>query len=143
MEEKERATTGRMGRAAVPKGSGLVVGEEALELVLVSVAVGLALAVAYHFLSVRLQSWFSRYSAVLLPLVFVVGFLIRLVVLAAVLVAVALWSPLNVVAVALSFIGLFTVLTGFWLYRMATKGRKTPPSAGGTSQGSVGETDAG
>jgi hypothetical protein len=110
--------------------------------VLVSVAVGLVLAVAYHFLSVRLQSWFSRYSPALLPLVFVVGFLIRLVVLGAVLVAVALWTPLDIVAVALSFIGLFTVLTGIWLYRMATKGGKTPPPADGTSQGPAGEADA-
>jgi hypothetical protein len=98
----------------------------------VSVAVGLALAAAYHFLSVWLQSWLSRYSAALLPLVFVAGFLMRLVVLGAVLVAFALWTPLNIVAVALSFIGLFTLLTGVWLYRMARKGRKTPPPAAGT-----------
>ena len=109
---------------------------------LVSVAVGLALAVAYHLLSVRLQGWFSRYSAVLLPLVFVAGFVIRLMVLGAILVAIALWTSLNIMAVALSFIGLFTVLTGFWLYRMSKKGGKTPPSADGTSQGSVGEADA-
>jgi len=132
-----------MGREGTPRGSRQVFGEEELELTLVSVVVGLALAVAYHLLSVRLQGWFSRFSAVLLPLVFVVGFLTRLLVLAIVLVVIALWTPLSIVAVALSFIGLFTVLTGIWLYRMATKGRKTPPPGDGTPQVPIGDADAG
>jgi cytochrome c biogenesis protein CcdA len=108
----------------------------------VSVVVGLALAVAYHFLSVGLQGRLSRYSAALLPLVFVVGFLIRLVLLGAVLVVVALWTPLNIVAVALCFIGLFTVLTGIWLYRIATKGRKTRPPADGAPEVPKGDANA-
>jgi len=55
---------------------------------------------------------------------------IRLMVLGAILVAIALWTSLNIMAVALSFIGLFTVLTGFWLYRMSKKGRQDPAFSG-------------
>jgi len=48
----------KKGREGDPRASRQVSPEGELELMLVSVAVGLALAVAYHLLSVRLQGWF-------------------------------------------------------------------------------------
>jgi ABC-type transport system involved in Fe-S cluster assembly fused permease/ATPase subunit len=98
--------------------------------VLISVAVGLVLAVAYHLLSGRLQMWASKQRVTMLPLVAVLGFMVRLAVVAAILVAIGLWSPLNILAVCLAFIVVFTILNGILLYRMAVRSKNTPSSSG-------------
>lgn len=116
----------------VVDGKSTVGREDALGLLVISVVVGLALAAAYQLLSMRLQGWASQRKFFMLPLVTVVGFIVRLVVLAGILIAVGLWSDLNVLAVCLSFIVLFTVLNGIWLYSLASKRRGVPPSAGTT-----------
>ncbi len=99
---------------------------------MISVVVGLALAVTYHFLSMRLQRWASQRKFFMLPLVTIVGFIVRLAVLAGILVALGLWSSLNILAVCLSFVVLFTILNGIWLYSLATKRHGVPPSTGVT-----------
>jgi hypothetical protein len=96
------------------------------------VAIGLVLAVAYHFLSMLLQRWVSNKQALMVPVVTILGFLVRLAVFAAILVALGLWSPLNILALCLAFIVVFTVLNGIWLYTLAIKRRGAPPSPGAT-----------
>lgn len=66
----------------------------------------------------------------MLPIVTVLGFFVRLAVFAGILVVLGLWSPLNILAVCLAFVVLFTVLNGIWLYSLAIKHRGAPPSAG-------------
>jgi hypothetical protein len=92
--------------------------------------IGLALAVVYHVLSIRLQRWASKRKFLMVPLITIGGFVVRLVIFAGILVVLGLWSPLNILALCLAFIVLFTVLNGIWLYSMATKRRGAPPSAG-------------
>jgi hypothetical protein len=99
---------------------------------LISVAVGLALAVAYHFLSLWLQRWASKKRAMMAPIVSVLGFFVRLTVFACILVVFGLWSPLNILALCLAFVVVFTTLNGIWLYTLATKRRGVPPSPGAT-----------
>jgi hypothetical protein len=94
--------------------------------------IGLVLAVAYHVLSMRLQRWVAQKKFLMVPLVTIGGFLVRLAIFALILVALGLWTPLNILALCLAFIVLFTVLNGIWLYTVATKRRGTPPSAGTT-----------
>ena len=106
--------------------------EDALGLGVISVVVGLALAASYHFLSMRLQRWVSQRKFLMVPVVTILGFLVRMVILVGILVALGLWSHLNILAVCLSFIVLFTILNGIWLYTLAIKRHGVPPSAGTT-----------
>jgi hypothetical protein len=99
----------------------------------VSVVIGVVLAVAYHFLSLRLHSWASQRRFAMLPLVTVGGFIGRLVVLVGILVVLGLWTPLNILALALAFVVVFTVLNGIWLYSLVNKRHGSPPSAGANS----------
>jgi len=96
------------------------------------VAIGLVLAVAYHVLYIRLQRWASQKKFMMLPIVTIIGFVVRLAVFAGILVAIGLWSPLNILAVCLAFIVVFTILNGIWLYRLTAKRRGAPPSADAT-----------
>jgi ABC-type transport system involved in Fe-S cluster assembly fused permease/ATPase subunit len=98
--------------------------------VVLSVVVGLALGAAYQLLSMRLQRWASQRKFMMVPLVTILGFVVRLVVLVGILAALGLWSHLNILAVCVSFIVLFTVLNGIWLYTLAIKRHGAPPSAG-------------
>ncbi|OFW60795.1 MAG: hypothetical protein A2133_04165 [Actinobacteria bacterium RBG_16_64_13] len=106
--------------------------EDSLGLTLISVAVGLALAVAYHLLSSRLQSLVANRSSAMVPVVTILGFLVRLAVLAAILVILGLWTSLNMLAVCAAFVVVFTALTGFSVYSMLSKRHGAPPSAGAT-----------
>jgi drug/metabolite transporter (DMT)-like permease len=115
------------------RSSGPVVDREgALALTLISVAVGLVLAVGYHLLSMRFQSWVSRRSATMTPAIVMLGFLVRLTLIAVILVVLGLWSPLNILAVCIAFIVVFTALTAYSLYVFA-KRRGAPPQAGAGS----------
>ena len=68
----------------------------------------------------------------MVPIVTVVGFVVRLMVLVGILAVLGLWSPLNILAVCVSFVVLFTILEGIWLYTLASRRHGTPPSAGAT-----------
>jgi hypothetical protein len=81
----------------------------------------------------RLQRWASRKKFMMVPLVTIGGFFVRLAVFAGILVALGLTTSLNMLALCLAFIVLFTVLNGIWLYNVATKRRGAPPSAGTTT----------
>ena len=101
---------------------------------MISVAVGVVLAVAYHLVSMRLQMWVTRRNVNLMPAVTVLGFLIRLTFLAVILVVLALWTPLNIIALAVTFVVLFTILTVWSVYTLISKrhdaGHGAPPPAG-------------
>lgn len=94
-------------------------------------AVGLVLAFAYHFLTMRLQHWVAGHKATMVPVVTILSFMVRLGLIAIILVVLSLWTPLNVLALCISFIVVFTILTGFSLYRLLlAKRHGIPPSAG-------------
>jgi hypothetical protein len=93
------------------------------------VVVGLVLAVGYHLLSMRVQTWAAKRSATLTASIVIVGFVLRLGLIAVILVVLGLWTPLNFLATCLTFIGAFTLLTGYSLYVFA-KRRSAPPQAG-------------
>jgi hypothetical protein len=106
--------------------------EDVLALTLISVAVGLVLAVGYHLLSMRFQVWAARRRATLTPAIVILGFLVRLILIAVILVVLGLWAPLNFLAVCIAFVVVFTALTGYSLYAFA-KRRGAPPAAGAGS----------
>jgi len=116
------------GRALLAKG-GRFDGEDVLTLILISVVVGVALALAYHYLSMRLQRWVSQKKALMQPAIAILSFFVRLAIIVVILFALGFWSPLNILAVCLAFIVVFTILNGIWLYALATKHRGAPPSA--------------
>ena len=108
--------------------------EEVLTLALISVAVGLVLAVGYHLFSMRFQVWASKRRATMTPAIVLLGFIVRLFLIGIILVVLGLWSPLNIIAVCVAFVVVFTLLTAYSLYAFA-KRKSTPPQAGagGTS----------
>lgn len=66
----------------------------------------------------------------MVPAVTLLGFFVRITVLAVVLLVLGLWAPVNILAVCLAFVALFTVLNGIWLHSLMAKRRGVPPSAG-------------
>lgn len=82
----------------------------------------------------RLQSWIAlrKSSLILIPAAAILSFVIRLGLVAVVLVVLALWTPLNILALCISFIVVFTILTGISLYKMLVRRHGIPPSAGTT-----------
>ena len=103
---------------------------DVLGLTLISIAVGVVLAAAYHLLASRFQNWATRRNSAAAPAAVVLGFLIRLLVIAVVLVVIGLWTPLNILAVCVSFVVLFTILNGWSVYTLMSKRHGAPPSAG-------------
>lgn len=95
---------------------------EKLALTLASVAVGLVMAVLYRLASSHSQLWLSSRAGSKVALLAVGGFLGRITLAGLFLVALHFLTTLNVVAVAVAFVSLFTVLSGYALYRYATKG---------------------
>lgn len=88
-------------------------------IVAVSVIAGLALAAVYELVWFRMQMWvLTRKKAVALPLA-VGGFVLRLLFLGLVRLVLAFWTPLNVLATAVAFVGGFTVLSIVLLHRLA------------------------
>ncbi len=102
-------------------------------LTVVSVAIGVVLAAAYHLLSMRLHKWSADRKFAMVPLVAIGGFIVRLVVLVGVLVALGMWTSLNMLALCLSFVIVFTVLNGVWLYALMNKRHGAPPPSAGAS----------
>lgn len=104
--------------------------EDVLGLTVISVVIGAVLAVAYHIISVRLQKWASTRRFTMLPLVTILGFFVRIAVFVGILVVVGLWSPLNILALCLAFVVLFTALNAVQLYTLVSKRNGAPPSNG-------------
>lgn len=104
-------------------------GEGILALTLISVVVGLALALAYHYLSIRQHRWAAQKETLIQPTFTLLGFFVRMAIFVGILFALGFWTSLNILAVCLSFIVVFTLLNGIWLYFLATRRRGAPPSA--------------
>jgi hypothetical protein len=66
----------------------------------------------------------------LAPALIVAGFMIRLAVITGILVAIGYLTPLNIIAVCLAFVVLFSALNIWSIYKLLTKPRNAPPSAG-------------
>lgn len=94
--------------------------------------VGLALAVAYHVFAARVQRFAVRSNTVAGPAAVIAGFLVRLAVIVFVLFALGMWTPLNILAVCLAFVALFSVLSVWSVYVLMSKRRSVPPSADAT-----------
>ncbi len=86
----------------------------------------MALAVVYQLSYLRSQRWLSATFTKSFALLSVVGFFVRLTLLGVLLWAIATYTSLNLVAVVVAFIVVFTALSGYSLYRFA-KGR--PPTS--------------
>lgn len=93
-----------------------------------SVVLGIVVAVVYHLSSTRSQSWLSKRPGRGVALLSVGAFLARLVCVGVLFVAVRLWTPLDLVVVAVAFVAGFTLLGGYALYRFAVGGRPAAPS---------------
>jgi hypothetical protein len=96
------------------------------------VVVGLALAVAYHVFAARVQRFALRRNTMAGPAAVLLGFLGRLAIFTVLLLIIGLWTPLNIVAVCLAFVVLFSILNFWSLYSLVSKRHKAPPSAGAT-----------
>jgi len=98
----------------------------------ISVIVGLALAVAYHVFAARVQRYAVRRNTMAGPAAVLLGFLGRLAIISVILLVIGLWTPLNIVAVCLAFVVLFSILNFWSMYSLMSKRRNVPPSAGAT-----------
>ena len=99
---------------------------------MISVIVGLALAVAYHVFAARVQRHAVRRNTMAGPAAVLLGFLGRLAIITASLFIIGRWTPLNIVAVCLAFVVLFSILNIWSVYSLMSKRRNVPPSAGAT-----------
>jgi len=106
---------------------------------LISVAIGLGLAVAYYEASLRFQLYISKRSNALVPALTAAGFLVRLTVFAVILVLLAIFTELNIIATSAAFVGLFTVLSGLGMRRYISNAKRGRTSQGaGPEGGTVG-----
>lgn len=116
---------------------GQVNGEEVLGLTLISVAVGLGLAVLYEVAFLRFQLLMSRRSPALATPLAAVGFLARLSVFAIVLIVLAVFTELNIVAVAVAFLALYTILSAVGIQRYLAKAKRDKRGRETGSEGGV------
>jgi membrane protein implicated in regulation of membrane protease activity len=106
---------------------------------LISVAIGLGLAVAYYEASLRFQLLISKRSNTLVSALTAAGFLVRLTVFAVILAVLALFTELNIIATGVAFVVLFTVLSGLGMRRYISKAKRDRSSRGtGPEGGTVG-----
>ena len=80
----------------------------------------------------RVQRFAVRSNTVAGPAAVHRGFLVRLAVIVVILFVLGLWTPLNVVAVCLAFVVLFSILNIWSVYVLMSKRRSVPPSADAT-----------
>ncbi|MFH0916126.1 MAG: hypothetical protein V1912_06710 [bacterium] len=106
-------------------------------LTLISVAIGLGLAVAYAVASLRFQLLVSKRSHALVPALTAAGFVVRLTLFAVILVLLALFTDLNIVALAVAFVVLYTLLSGLGMHRYLTKAKRARTSGGTGPQGGI------
>jgi predicted neutral ceramidase superfamily lipid hydrolase len=91
------------------------------------VVVGLALAGAYHLSAARSHQWLSLRNGKAAPLLAVGSMFLRLTLVTALFLALALWTSLRVLPMALAFVGLFTALLVLELVRFGSgKGHLHP-----------------
>lgn len=95
----------------------------ALGVTLASIAVGIVLAFGYHLASARTQIWLSKRVSRSLPVLFVAALFSRLIVVGVVFFSIGRWTSLDLIVLVVTFVALFTVLGGWSLYRLASKGR--------------------
>jgi uncharacterized membrane protein len=96
------------------------------------VVVGLALAAAYHVFAARVQRFAVRNNTIAGPAAVIAGFIVRLAVIVLILFILGMWTPLNILAVCLAFVVLFSLLNIWSVYVLMSKRRSVPPSAGTT-----------
>jgi hypothetical protein len=84
-----------------------------------SVVVGCAAAFAYHVFAGHMQLWLASRTSKMLPAFSVASMFLRLSSVGLVILVVRLWTPLDVLITTLAFVGLFTALSAFSLYRFA------------------------
>jgi hypothetical protein len=84
-----------------------------------SAVIGCAAAVVYHVVTTRMQLWLAVRLPGRLPLLSVASMLLRLSAVGLLIIVIHLFTPLSVMLTAVSFVGLFTLLSGFSLYRFA------------------------
>ncbi len=118
--------TRKTGLASRPEREGI------LTLTVISVVVGVALAVAYHLFAAKVQSFAVRNNTVAGPAAVIAGFFIRLVVIVLIFFVLGMWSPLEIIPLVLSFAVLFTLLNAWSVYSLLSKRRNVPPSTGAT-----------
>ena len=92
----------------------------------------MALAVAYHVVAARVQRFAIRRNTMAGPAVVILGFLGRLVAIAAILLLIGFFTPANIIAVCVAFVVIYSGLNLWSVYSLMSKGRKVPPSAGAT-----------
>jgi hypothetical protein len=101
-----------------------------LALTLISVVVGLALAVAHHLSAARVQRLGARSASAAGLAVILGGYGALFAVVIIILFVLALWTPLNLVAMLITFVVAFSALMVWSIYRLMSKQRSAPPSAG-------------
>ena len=77
------------------------------------------------------QAWVARHTSAMVPAIVILGFVVRLAVIGLILVVLGLWTPLNILAVCVTFIVVFTLLTGYSLYVFAKRQKTAPPAGAG------------
>jgi uncharacterized RDD family membrane protein YckC len=85
--------------------------------------------VAYHIFASRFQKWTAERFSSAAPAFAILGFIVRLTAITLVLVIIGLWTPLDILAVCLAFVVLFSILNGWSIYRLMSKRHGAPPSA--------------
>lgn len=95
------------------------------------------MAVAYQVVFVRFQLFVSRRSPTLATVLTAAGFMVRLAVFAVVLVLLALLTKLNIVALAVAFVVLYTILSAVGVQRYIARAKRDKAARGTGSEGGV------
>ena len=107
----------------------------------ISIIIGVVIAGVYHYLSLYVQKLSSQKKPSTASLITVASFLVRIAVLFGLLIALGLWTSLNIIAVCIAFIALFTILNGIWMY--ATLKKRNSLSLEGPRKHAIGDQDGG
>lgn len=91
----------------------------------------------YEVAFLRYQLLMSKRSPTLATALTAFGFLIRLSLFAIILILLALFTKLNIVAVAVAFVVLYTVLTAVGIQRYLAKAKRDKAGRGTGSEGGV------
>lgn len=98
-------------------------------LIAASLALGFAMAVAYHGFMTRSQLWLSHHSSKALPLLSVGSLFLRLTFVGIAVLLLYAYTPLNIVATAGAFVGLFSVLNVYSLIRLTAGWSASAPAS--------------
>ena len=95
------------------------------------------MAVAYQVVFMRFQLFVSRRSPTLATVFTAAGFVVRLAVFAVVLVLLALLTKLNIVALAVAFVVLYTILSAVSIQRYIARAKRDKAARGTGPEGGV------